>query len=242
MTAPERPATPVCASTGCQHPAAAGAQLCPLDIRRLGDWLAQLETEYAKLDAEPSMQGREVGTIGGTTLTSQRSVGRLEVMVLRDPRSKERSQLDPDGNDGRSVLEILYAYAEQVREERDLAQPVTYVVACLFPCMHRACMLGMGHPVRVPLTVTRERKLLATHLDWIISQEWAGEFFDAIQGLWLALRAANGHGAGGRRVRRLPVPCPSCQVRAVTYTPGADHAVCENCGATTALDAGRLSA
>jgi hypothetical protein len=198
------------------------------------------------------MQGREVGTIGGSTLAGQRNVGRLDVMALRAPRRGtgriSHDDADPWGlDDTPSVYATLHAYAEMVRapeEEggRDLVQPVRHVPACLFPCMHRACVLGIGHAVPVPLTVATERRLLATHLDWILGQDWAGEFFDDIRDLWQRLRSANGHAAPSPRVRRLHAPCPSCQVRALTHRPGGGQAVCENCGTTTDLGREKISA
>lgn len=184
------------------------------------------------------MQGREVGTVGGTALASQRSPGNTHVMALRDPRRVTHPYTDPDPwgvDDTPSVFATLTAYADLVREGRDLALPVRHVDACRFPCMHRSCLLGRGRPVPVPLTVATERKLLATHLGWILTQEWAGEFHDEIRRLHALLRAANGHQAPARRLQRLHVPCPDCGVRAVTYRPGDGQACCENCGTCRVL-------
>lgn len=195
MSADPDQAAPVCAAASCTRPAAAG-MLCAADERRLGDWLAQIGSEYELLSAAPSMQGREVGTIGGTSLTSQRSPGNTHVMAMRDPRRGTGyiGDGDPWGIDNTpSVFATLASYADRVREGRDLSLPVRHVDACRMPCMHRACMIGIGHVVTVPLTVATERRLLAAHLDWILGQDFAGEFFDEIRGLFAALRRANGH-------------------------------------------------
>ncbi len=227
----EQTATP-CAATDCTRPAA--PVLCAVDERRVGEALAGIQSEYELLSAAPSMQGREVGTIGGSKLASQRSPGNLQVIVLRDPRRADAA--DPWGVDNTpSVFATLAYYAELVREGRDLVQPVHHVDACRYPCMHRACLLGVGHAVPVPLTVASERKLLATHLGWIVAQDWAGEFCDEIRGLHAVLRRANGHVDDTRRLRRLHIACPDCGVRAVTYRPGDGQACCENCGTCRVL-------
>lgn len=233
-------AVPVCAASSCTRPAAPGAVLCAPDITRLGDWIARLGTEYELLSAAPSMQGREFGSIGGGRLASQRSPGNDHVMAMRDGRRGTGrigwEDADPWGvDDTPSVFATLHTYAEMVREGRELLAPVRYVPACATDCPHRSCHLGRGRPVRVPLTVATERKTLATHLDWILGQEWAGEFHDEIRGLWAVLRRANGHAAPTRRVHRIQAPCGTCGVRAITHRPGSPQAVCENCGATTEL-------
>ena len=94
----------------------------------------------------------------------------------------------------------------------------------------------------MPLTVATERRLLATHLAWIVAQDRAGEFCDEIRARWGLLRSADGHAAPGRRLRRMPDPGTSCQVRAVTPSPGTDQAVCENCGVTTPVNREMISA
>lgn len=270
----EQPA-PICTASGCDRPQGASMTICEPDARRLGDWVAQLQSEYELLSADPSMQAREPGSGGGGTLASQRSPARLDVLTLTDFRTvmgaatdgtsygtaapkaigpwclfcnhdtctswragRRRDMYDDEAGSHRalSALGILHGWAQQVREGRDLAEPVTHVAACQFPCMHRSCLLGRGRPVPVPLTVARERKLLAAHLDWILGQDWAGSFFDEIRGLWQLLRRANGHASPTRRVLRLHVPCPDCGVRAVTYRPGDTQACCENCGQCTQLD------
>ena len=243
------PPGPVCAAAGCTRPQAAGSQLCRPDEARLGDWLAQLGDEYAKLDAAPSMQGRETGTIGGTALASQRSPGSTHVIALR-ARYRGTGRIgwedaDPWGKDDTpSVYATLASYAGMVREARQLTGPrldLAYVRAARPAgpvcdpagprCGHHTCEVWTFRAnVAAPLTVATERALLAVHLDWIISQEWAGEFFDEIRGLWGLLRRANGHGAPIRRVHRLHAPCQSCQVRALTHQPGTSTVTCESCG------------
>lgn len=251
MTEPEQPAA-VCAATGCGHNQAPGAILCAVDVRRLGDMLAQLGTEYELLCAVPSMQGREVGTIGGSTLAGQRSPLRLDVAALRS-RYRGTGRIgweDADAwglDDTPSVYSTLATYAEQVREARQLTGPrmdLAYVRAArpLGPvcdpagprCGHHTCEVWTFRAnVAAPLTVATERRLLATHLDWICGQDWAGEFFDDVQTLWVALRSANGAGGGGGRrgVRcRATVHGQVCG-GPVTLADGA--ARCGTCGTTT---------
>jgi hypothetical protein len=236
VTAELEQAIPTCTAASCGRPQAPGALLCDVDVRRLGDWLARIGSEYELLSAAPSMQGREVGSIGGTTLTSQRSPGNTHVMTLRDRRRVADPFTEPDPwgvDDTPSVYATLAAYADQVREGRDLSLPVRHVPACRFPCMHRACLLGIGHAVPIALTVATERALLAekNNFRWLLLQDWAGEFFDEIRGLYALLLRANGHAAPARRIHRLQTPCGACGVRAVTHRPGAGHVTCENCGA-----------
>lgn len=232
-------AVPICGANGCTRPAGAGATICARDTDRLGQWLAQLGTEYERLSAAPSMQGREPGTGGGGGLASERSVGSLGVMVLRDRRSRERDAEDADGNGGRGVEEVLFARAAEVREGRQLVRerrrlPAVRVAGgaegpvCADWCDHDTCRDGtMRATALVPLTVLSERKLLSDHLEWILTQEWAGEFFDEIRALWGLLRAANGHSSGARRVRCREDGCTG----SVRWVDGA--AVCGACGKTT---------
>lgn len=256
MTAPEQEAAPSCTATGCQHPPAAGSLLCPVDVRKLGDWLAQIGTEYELLSAAPSMQGREVGTIGGTTLAAQRSVGSMHVMALRAPRRGTGriayDDADPWGvDDTPSVFATLHTYAEMVRAPeqdggRGLTAPrmdLAYRRRAAPPgpvcdpdgprCGHHTCEVWTFRTnVAAPLTVATERRLLATHLDWITRQDWAGEFFDEIRGLWQAMRYANGHTAPGpARIRCLELVDGVECTGFVRWIDGA--AVCGGCGTTT---------
>lgn len=260
--APEPPG-PVCAASGCARSPAAGALLCALDVRRLGDWLAQLQQEYELLSAVPSTQGRDVGSISGGTLAAQRSPGSTHVMALRS-RYRGTGRIgweDADAwglDDTPSVYSTLASYAELVREGRELTPPrmdLNYVRSArpLGPvcdpdgprCGHHTCEVWTFRAnVAAPLTVATERRLLAVHLDWIIGQDWAGEFHDDIRALWSALRSANGAGGGKGRVTRMQAPCPACGVRAVTHRPGEDLMQCQSCGATAPYegDGERMSA
>lgn len=240
-------AVEACTVGPCGRPQPIDSRLCETHRANLGDMLAQIRTEYERLSAAPSMEGREVGTIGGTGLSSQRSPGNTHVMALRDPRRGTGriayDDADPWGvDDTPSVFATFNSYADRVREGRDLAEAVAHVPACLFPCMHRSCLLGRGRPVRIPLTVETERALLVEkkNFRWILGQDWAGEFHDEIRGLYAMLRRANGHAAPARRVHRLEAPCPSCSVRALTHRPGTAAVTCENCG--HAMDVPELAA
>jgi hypothetical protein len=220
-------AVPECAATGCPGPPAAGAMLCAPDITSLGDWIAKIGQEYTRLSATPSTQARQPGTGRGGGLASHRNPALLDVLVLRDPRSKERSEHDRDGNTMLGVYEVLHAFAEDIREGRDLSQPTIAVPACPHPCLHKACLLGIGHAVRVPLTVATERAIIATHLQWAVAQEWAGDMFDQVRTVWNQLQAALGD------VGRARASC-DCGGK-VTWSNGT--ARCGACGTkTTGLD------
>jgi hypothetical protein len=247
-------AIPTCTAATCGRPQAAAALLCDVDVRRLGDMLAQIGSEYELLSATPSMQGREVGSIGGTTLTSQRSPGNTHVMALRS-RARGTGRIgwedaDPWGmDDTPSVYDTLTTYAEMVREGRKLepprmdvahvrtARPLGPVCDPAGPrCGHHTCEVWTFRAsVFAPLTVASERALLVERQNfrWLLLQVWAGEFFDEIRGLYALLLRANGHAAPARRIHRLQAPCSCCGVRAVTHRPGAGHVSCENCGASS---------
>jgi hypothetical protein len=260
---PEQPQVPLCAATGCRHPQAAGSLLCQVDTGRLGDMLADIGTLYELLSADPSMQGREVGTIGGTNLASQRSPGSTHVMALRS-RYRGTGRIgweDADVwglDDTPSVYGTLASYAEQVREGREIEPPrmdLVYVRSARPAgpvcdpeqprCGHHTCEVWTFRAnVAAPLTVASERELLVekNNFRWLLLQDWAGEFFDEIRGLWVLLRKATGHASPPSRVRRSPAPCPGCGVRAVIHRPGDERAVCENCGETTTVVREKISA
>lgn len=242
MTEDQQPDRPACAASRCTRPAA--PVLCDTDTRRLGDMLAGLGAEYEQLTAAPSMQGREPGTGGGGGLASQRSPARLDVLVLRDERTvmgspvaqawyqrRQPKAIGPwclmcthetctEWRAGRqrelhddeeavrsdrlmSTLGVLAGWADAVREGRELAARD-----------RRA-------------TVTSERKLLSDHMDWVVAQDWAGEFFDEIRALWGLLRQANGHQTGRPRIRCREDGCSGT----VRWVDGA--AVCSTCGTRT---------
>ena len=155
-----------CAAPGCAKAPAAGLLLCRGHASKLGQWLADIEHLHATLDATPT------GTVDlnhshGATLAAHRSPARLDVLVLRDPRSRERDPDDLDGNHGRGTLEVLGNWARLVREERHLE-------------------------VTGPATVTSERGLLVAHLDWCMTQDWIDELYRDVRAVWGLLKSAHG--------------------------------------------------
>jgi hypothetical protein len=163
VTAPQ--AAPSCVAPGRAHPPTDGAMLCSAHTSTLGQWLADIPALWDTLDAAPSMQAT-TGARGGT-LASHRAPARIDVLVLRDPRSRERCAEDADGNHGRGVLEILHSWARVVREERALVDPG-------------------------PVTVGSERALLVAHLLWTVQQPWCDELYADVRAAWTLLRAAHG--------------------------------------------------
>lgn len=219
MTQPDEQATPVCAADGCARPA--DPIICGKHADDLGQHLAQLGAEYELLSAVPSMQGREVGTIGGSTLAAQRSVGNTHVMALRDRRAVTAPFTEPDPwglDDTPSVYATLHSYAELVRDGRGLTRPrldLAYVRAARPAgpvcdpdgprCGHHTCEVWTFRAnVADRLTVASERALLAerNNLRWLLLQEWAGEFADEMAALWRRLRSAT---AGPSSDRKPPV-------------------------------------
>lgn len=214
---------PACVVAECKRPEAPGIRLCASHAARLGDWVARVAVEYALLDARPSMQGREPGTGGAGGLASQRSPASLDVIAMRDPRSREQSDEDPDGNRILGVYETLHAHAEYVREERNLAYPVELVGYCDGPCMHRTCWERRPYAIPVPLTILTERRVLAANLDWLMAQDVAGDFYRDIRQLWSLMKSRNAPeprttrrrcGCGGNiRWRDGAAECGSCGTR-----------------------------
>lgn len=242
---------PTCRAAGCTHPQSAGTQLCATDAVQLGDWIARIGDEYDALDAAPSLQAPAAGSTGGGGLKSHRSVGDLDVMVLRDPRSRAREDHHDDPDRGRGVLEVLGYWADWIRAELDLPGPTRPAVAAVHtgvhagpvcpvyagflsvrdflpPCRHRSCQ-QLVQLVDVPAypTVATERAFLSRsrHLSHALAQDWAGAFFDEVRTIWSRLRAANGHEIAQPRPR-----CPSCGA-AARWAAGT--VVCPTCGTST---------
>jgi hypothetical protein len=155
--------TEVCLAAGCVRPQAAGIRLCAPDERRAGEWLANLGTEYDALDPVPSLAAPTGGVTTGGALASQRSVGDLRVMALRDHRTRD-GEPDPEHH---GVLPVLAWWAAGVRESRGLDVPAEGV------------------------SIVSERRLLSVQLPWILEQDAAGLFFDHLRVLYGRLRAAN---------------------------------------------------
>ena len=221
---------PPCVAAGCTRPQAPGILLCVRDQAKVGDWLARIGDEYERLSAMPSMQAREPDSGGRGGLASQRSVGDLGVMSMRDRRSRERSDDDPDGNSVLGVFETLHAHAETVREGRNIGYPLAHIEPCKVPCMHLACWSGVAQEVRVPLTVTSERKLLAerVNFEWLLADDSAGQFYADIRQLWSLLKSSN---APEPRTARRQCACGG----SIRWRDGA--AECGSCGTrTTGLD------
>lgn len=166
-----------CLAAACRRRPTPPWRLCTNHGTKTGQWLAELEDLYATLDTTPSTTA--TWRTSGGTLASERAPARVDVLVLRDPRSRERDPSDPDGNHGRGVLEVLHAWARLVREERDLTPPAG------------------------PATVASERAVLATHLDWALAQDWCDELHADLRAIHGQLTAAHGI-ARARPVGRCP--------------------------------------
>ncbi len=193
-----------CAAPTCRRAPARG-RLCHTDGDRLGQWLVDLGDDWRRLDATPTSSPSSDGGRGGG-LASQRSPVRLDVLVLTDPRSRARDEEDPDGNRGRSLLEVIGSWAATVREERQLAATARYDVEV-------------------------DRRLLAIHLErWIFYRDWVDEFFIEIRDVWAQVKAATGQSSGPRPVRACPavVGLPAARCNGPVWLD-KDAAWCGHC-------------
>lgn len=251
---PGQPDGPVCGCARCERLPAPGWAVCSPHGRALGDHLAELATLWDRLDAAPSLAGREPGTGHGGTLPSQRAPGSLEVMAMRDRRSSPRDPADADdgefGNGTPPVLATLVSWAATVRAEQKI--PLHRVVfaplldgwpgpICDQTCGHESC--GWRRPVvfRARPTFASERRLLADQLPWILEQDWAGELADEVRAGWAACKTATGQPAPRRRSAcRMLIDGERCG-GTVTWADG--KACCDRCmGVWSGLDAARLGA
>lgn len=194
-----------CAAPTCRRRPVAGL-LCGTDATRLGQWLADVAGDWQQLDAAPTSSTSTGGGRGGG-LASHRAPARLDVLVLTDPRSRERSAADPDGNRARSLPEVLGSWAATVRDERELTATPRY-------------------DVRV------DRQLLVDQLDrWIIHRDWVDDFFVEVRDVWAQLKAATGQSTGTRPVRACPelVGQPAARCGGPVWLE-KDAAWCGHCG------------
>src|SRR5207253_7958015 len=122
--------------------------------------LREVEDEATMLDARPSISQR-IGS-GHGSLPSERAPAKLNVLVHTDHRrGTGKSETDDDANAGGDtlpILDVLHSWARVVREERDLQPPDT-------------------------VTVSGERDLLTSHLDWVAGQPWVDEAYADVRRL-----------------------------------------------------------
>lgn len=235
---------PLCTVLGCERPQSPGWTICATDGIQMADWLNDLPDLYRQLDAHPDLPSPSAARDGrgGGSLKSMRSPALLDVIVLRDGRSKERSIYDPDGNRGRGVLEVLTARAWQVREDRKIPRPTrTFLVRrpgavgplCEGPCLDESCD-AMRFPVTYPtvLTIASEGQVLVDELDWVRAQEWAAEFHAELAELAEQL---------DRGMVHVVHPGPRCrelhdgeQCTGHVRTTGPSSVRCSSCGTVTA--------
>lgn len=196
------PPTSPCTVPGCPATAAGRWQVCDSHGAEAGQILAAIRDNVLDtLDATP--RGVQAGSepVHGGPLKSHRNIGDLDIMVLRDRRSKERSADDPDGNNTRGLLEVLHAYATDVREGRGFITPPVQAVTlvawrrpgpyCDRWCRHASCYEAQfRHLVPWRPTVGSERKLLADHLDWALGQDFAADMLAELRQVERALDVA----------------------------------------------------
>ena len=237
---------PACTLAGCATHQSPGWTVCATHGIEVADWLADLPRLHEQLDANPNLPSpsaaREPGS--GGSLASLRNPALLDVIVLRDPRSKERSIYDPDGNRGRGVLEVLTARAAQVRDDLGIPRPTrTFLVRragavgplCIAAgyCGHESCE-GMQFAVTYPtvLTVESERQVLVDHLtSHVLAQDWADEFHAELADLAQQLDRGVVHvRAAGPRCRELH---DGEQCTGHVQSTGPSSVRCDACGTVT---------
>lgn len=189
---------PQCPISGCDRLCSPGWTICATHGLELGDWLRALPGLYEQLDANPNLPSPSAARDGrgGGSLKSMRNPALLDVIVLRDPRSKERSAYDPDGNRGRGVQEVIFARAAEVRAGRGLVvhevphtvplggRPIGPGICEGVWCDHAWCerwTLRMWVTPRP--TLASEHQVLVDELDWVRGQDWAAEFHAELEAL-----------------------------------------------------------
>ena len=190
---PEQPDA-VCAVPKCKRLRSGAWTTCRQHGEDVGNFLAAIpDNVLDRLTAMPVSATPDDSGISGGGLKSHRSPATLDVITIRDPRSKERDPVDPDGNNTRSPLEVLHAYAETVREARCLYVFGTRVMqrlagrpgpVCETECRHESCyrmVWWLDAPWRP--TVASERKLLRDHLDWCLRQDFAADMWRELREL-----------------------------------------------------------
>jgi hypothetical protein len=260
-----------CALTTCTNQPAPPLQLCRGHAAKIGQWLADLDRLYTTLDPGLTLAQDHDGGRGGT-LASQRAPGRLAIMTLTDRRTTTGGPtypgpvcpncrhdtctdmrpaleaLESHTTRALSVLEVLHAFAEEVREARELAAPSTSVIDCVdrmpgtrphgpaygLPCWHPTCRGVTGRRViPLPPTVASERRLLATHLDWLLAQgDTAARFYGEIADVHSQLLTAHGH-RRPRPAARCWVPVPGGTCDGPVWA-GRGSAHCSRCGTSWA--------
>lgn len=182
-----------CAAPTCRRRPTHG-HLCGADASRLGQWLADIGDDWARLDAAPTSTSWAPDRIGHGGLAFTRSPARLDVLALSDARTAR----DPDTG-ALSVPAVLGEWADTVREARGLTVPTVVRVA-------RHGLVIRQTTSRAPYDVTADRALLAIQLPWIVGQDWVGDFYADLRDAWAALKAATGQRTGQRPVRACPAP------------------------------------
>lgn len=207
IPAGQSPDLPVCVAPGCPRPPLRGL-LCGRHYDHLGHTLAELAT-LLTADATGAAPGWRVGGGSSGGLASERAPGNLRLMAARDPR-----------DEATSAPAVLNAWATWVRTSRQLTAPTVTRV------QWRAGQL-VTFTTPAPPNPTADRSLLTTHLDWIIGQPEATQFWCEIRALWSTLR-------GQQPVRRCTCGGPVWSEQAAGW--------CSWCAATwTGFDLARLA-
>jgi len=207
-----------CTAPNCRRSATPGSLLCPTDLGRLGQMLAEIADDLHRLTAAPTATGWAPDQGRGGGLASHRSPARLDVLALTDARTTR----DPDTR-SLSIPAVLGEWADTVREhpDRKLAIPTVTHVGWRGGRLVRTT-------VRAPYNPAVDRATLAAHLGWIARQDWVADLFADIRDVWAAIKAATGQ-RSGRPVRACPQTVDAHRCGGPVYAQkGA--AWCAHCG------------
>lgn len=205
-----------CAVSTCRRAATTG-KLCPADLAKLGDMLAQIGDDLGRLTTTPTAAGWAPDQTRGGGLASHRSPARLDVLALTDVRTAR----DHDTR-SLSIPAVLGEWADTVREARALAIPTVTRVQRRGGRLVRTATRGPYNPAV-------DRATLTAHLEWVARQDWIGDLWDDVRAVWAALKAATGQ-RSGRPVRACPRPADGGQRCGGPVYAQKGAAWCAQCG------------
>lgn len=227
-----------------EHQAEVGL-LCEHHLQQLATTLRDIEDEAIHLDARPSMAIR---TGSGSSLVSERSPARLDVLAFLDPQTRQ--------------------WTRDAQPRYTPPAPKAFGPWCLF-CEHETCVawrtgrprdlhddeadagsdrlmsaLGVLHGwARVvredrdleppaSITITGERDTLSRHLDWCAEQPFVDEMHAELRQLRAALKSLNGN-EDERPVGRCYLPADDGECGGPIWVDdAAGHAHCGRCRQT----------
>lgn len=208
-----------CAIGAKPHRADHGLHTCAWHLQELSHLLRAIEDETALLETRPSMAIRY--DHGGSGLASERSPARLDVIAMRDPRTRlwardtEPAYAPPTPKSvgpwclmcDHDTCSAWRAGRQRDHHDDEADAGSDQVMSALGTLHSWARAVREDRHLATPdhITVTGERDTLTRHLQWVCAQPWVDEFHDEIRRLAATLRHANGH-RPERPITRCVVP------------------------------------